>query len=142
MATAGLITNWEDKVSEILTSDIGTDAQARQMLEMFPRLPEDGQVEVAKHLSNLVADQDYPALAQLLADPKLPTDVLDALMADLLNRPESVKLPTLLEIARNADHPKASDAKQTLAFLLDADYGDDWAKWQDRIQARLKENSD
>ena len=31
--------------------------KAKQMLEMFPQLPADGQEEVARHLSNLVPDR-------------------------------------------------------------------------------------
>lgn len=140
--SAILITNWEDKLDETLASEAATDAKARQMLEMFPRLPEAGQIEVAKHLSNLVSDQDYGQLSQLLANPRLPQEALDTLMADALNRPNSLKLPALLEVARTPQHPKAGDAKEVLGFFLEADYGDDWPKWQDQVQAWLKDNPD
>ena len=60
--------------------------------EMFPNLPEDGKEEVAQHLSNLVADEDYAPLGKLLTDATLPESVLDVLMADVLNRPNAVKL--------------------------------------------------
>lgn len=140
--SANLITNWEDKLDEMLASEAATDAKARQMLEMFPRLPEAGQVEVAKHLSNLVSDQDYGQLSQILANPRLPQEVLDTLMADALNRPNSLKLPALLEVARTPQHPKAGDAKEVLGFFLETDYGDDWPKWQDKVQAWLKDNPD
>ena len=141
-APSALLTNWEDMLDQTLTADTPTDAKARQMLDMFPRLPADGQVEVAKHLCNLVSDQDYSRLAQFLADPHLPQDALDTLMADALNRPNSLKLPALLEVARTPEHPKAGEAKEVLGFLLEADYGDDWAKWQDKVQDWLKDNPD
>jgi len=141
-APANLISNWEDKVEETLAAQAPTDVKARQMLEMFPRLPEPGQVEVATHLCNLVSDQDYAPMGQLLANPQLPPDVLDTLMADALNRPNSLKLPALLEVARTSEHPKAGDAKEVLHFFLGADYGDDWAKWQEQLQAWLKDNPD
>ena len=137
-----LITNWDDKLEEILAADGSTDGKARQMLDMFTNLPEAGQVEVARHLCNLVSDQDYPRLSQLLADPHLPQEVLDTLMGDALNRPNSLKLPALLEVARTPQHPKAGDAKEVLGFLLEADYGDDWPKWQDKVQEWLKDNPD
>ena len=41
----------------ILGSEGEDAAKARQMLEMFPHLPEDGQTEVAQHLANLTPDQ-------------------------------------------------------------------------------------
>src|SRR5437667_6194404 len=56
------VLDWEDRLDAIVGGE-GEDAgKVKQLLEMFPRLPEDGQVEVAQHLSNLVADQDYAPL--------------------------------------------------------------------------------
>jgi hypothetical protein len=141
-SAAGIITNWEDKVDEILGSASATPDKAKQMLELFARLPEVGQVEVVKHLSNLLPDQDYEPMGNLLADPQLPGDVLEALMADVLNRPGHLKLPALLEVARTPQHPKADQAKEMLGFLLEADYGDDWTQWQAKVAEWLKENPD
>jgi len=141
-SAAGIITNWEDKVDEILVSATTTPDKAKQLLELFARLPEAGQVEVVKHLSNLLPDQEYEPMAKLLADPQLPGDVLEALMADMLNRPGHLKLPALLEVARTPQHPKADQAKEMLGFLLEADCGDDWAQWQAKVEAWLKENPD
>ena len=109
---------------------------------MFPRLPEDGQVEVAQHLSNLVEDEDYASLGQLLKNAKLPEPVLDVLMGDLLNRPNAVKLPLFLDLARDPAHAKAEEAKDLLELYLDEDYGTDWNKWQQKMREWLKENPD
>jgi hypothetical protein len=142
-ATSGeLSTNWEEKVDQILSTEGNTSDKAKQMLEMFPRLPEAGQVEVAKHLCNLVPNEDYAALAKFVVDPQLPAEALDTLVADVLNRPNSLKLPTLLEIIRTPGHPKAGDAKEILGFFIEGDYGDDWAQWQEKLDAWLKENPD
>jgi hypothetical protein len=81
-------------------------------------------------------------MGQLLLDPQLPGDVLDGLMADVLNRPNRLKLPLLLEVARTAPHPKAGEAKEILGLFLEEDYGDDWAKWQAEMEQWLKENPD
>jgi hypothetical protein len=137
---------WEDKLDAILTTE-GKDAdKAKQMLEMFPTLPDDGKEEMAGHLSNLVADEDYVSLGlgKLLTDASLPESVLDVLMADVLNRPNAVKLPTLLEVARNPQHPSAGEAKDLLELFLDPDesYGNDWSKWQAKMEQWLKENPD
>jgi hypothetical protein len=141
-ASGNLITNWEDKLEETLATEATTDAKARQMLDMFPHLPEAGQIEVAKHLSNLVSDQDYGPVGQLLSDPRLPQEVLETLLADVLNRPNSLKLPALLEVARTTHHPKAADAREVLGFFLETDFGDDWPKWQEKVQQWLKDNPD
>jgi hypothetical protein len=136
------VADWEDKLDEILVSDKEDAAKARQMLEMFPRLPEDGQVEVAQHLSNLISDEDYPALAQYVTNSSLPEAVLDVLMADALNRPNSLKLPVLLGLARDSQNPKATEAKDVLELFLEEDYGTDWPAWQTKMEQWLKENPD
>lgn len=142
LASGTIITNWEDHIDEILGSDAEDPVKARQMLQIFPRLPEDGQVEVAQHLSNLTPDEDYAGLAQYATNTALPESVLEVLLDDVLNRPNSVKLPLLLEIARNDQHAKATDARELLELFLEEDYGQDWAKWQAKMQEWLQENPD
>jgi len=142
MAQTNLIVDWEDKVDQILIADGEAPNKAKQMLEMFPRLPEDGQSEVAQHLSNLVPDEDYASLRKLLTDASLPESVLDVLLADALNRPNSLKLPSLLDVARDPQNPKAGEAKEVLQLFLDEDYGSDWTTWQAKMDAWLKDNPD
>jgi hypothetical protein len=141
-ATTNLVAGWEDKVDEILGSDSSDPDKARQMLEMFPTLPADGQEELGQHLSNLLPDQDYGLLRKHLTNPDLPEDVLDVLLDDVLNRPNSLKLPALLEVARSPQHPKAAEAKDFLELFLEEDYGADWDKWQAGMEQWLKDNPD
>jgi hypothetical protein len=142
VAPANLITNWEDRLDEILAAENSESDKAKQMLEMFPRLPEEGQTQVAQHLSNLTADEDYGSLGQYLTNSTLSEQVLDVLMADLLNRPNSLKLPLLLEVAREDQNPKAGDARDILELYLDGNYGNDWAQWQAKMDQWLKDNPD
>jgi hypothetical protein len=137
-----LITDWEDKVDEILGPEGEDSEKVKKLLDMFPRLPEDGQVEVAQHLSNLVPDENYAPLGKYLKDAKLPEGVLDVLLADLLNRPNSLKLPLLVEVASDPQHAKAGEAKDLLELFLEEDYGTDWTKWQAKTVEWLKENPD
>lgn len=137
-----IITNWEEKVDEILGGETDDTNKVKQLFELFPRVPAEAKAEVAQHLSNLTSDTDYSALGELLKDGTLPDATLDVLMSDALNRPNSIKLPELLAVAETPDHPKASEAKDILALFLDEDYGTDWAQWQDKIAAWLKDNPD
>lgn len=139
VATTNLVAEWEDKLDDILGSEQDDTNKVKQLFEMFPRLPEEGQAEVAQHLSNLVPDDNYTPLGQLLQNAKLPESVLDVLISDLLNRPNSVKLPELLLVAQNPDHPKADEAKDLIELYLDED---DPAKWPQKMQEWLKENPD
>ena len=140
--TTNLITDWEEKVDDILGSDKSDPDKARQMLEMFPQLPADGQEEVARHLSNLVSDTDYGAMRAYLTNASLPAAVLDILLGDVLNRPNSLKLPALLDVARTSQHPKAGEAKDFLELFLEEDYANDWDKWQAKMDEWLKANPD
>ena len=133
---------WEQKLDDILGSNEDEKQKAERLLQMFPLLPEDGQVEISQHLSNLLEDDRYPALAQTFTNPATPEAVLDVLMADVLNRNNTIKLNTLLDVARAANHPKAEEAREVLEVFVDENFGDDWAKWQAAIQSWLKENPD
>jgi hypothetical protein len=136
------LSDWESKVDEILSST-GSDAdKAKQMVEMFPTLPPEGKEEVVRHLTNLLPDQDYGLMRSFLIDASLPENVLDFLLDDVLNRPNGLKLPALLEVARNAQHPKAAEAKNFLTLFIEEDYGSDWDKWQTGVDAWLKANPD
>jgi hypothetical protein len=141
-ANTNIMADWEEKVDDLLTAEEEEPAKAKKMLELFPKLPEDGQIEVAQHLSNLVPDENYGDLAKLLKDAKLSDGVLDVLFGDALNRPNSLKLPVLLEVARDPQNPKAEEAKDVLQLFMEEDYGDDWGRWQARMDSWLKENPD
>jgi hypothetical protein len=142
VSSAGSETNWEDKLEVILNSEGEDTNKVKQLFAMFPRLPEDGQTEVAQHLSNLVEDDDYAPLGQLLKNARLPESVLDVLMGDLLNRPNAIKLPMFLDLARTPDHAEAGESKDLLELYLDEDYGTDWPKWEQKLKEWLKENPD
>jgi len=136
------ITNWEEKLDEILASDDEDTNKVKQLFKMFPQLSPEGQEEVAQHLSNLVEDEDYADLGKLLKNDKLPEDVLDVLMADLLNRPNADKLPLLMDIVQNPAHAKRDEAKDLLELYLDEDYSSDPVLLKKKITEWLKENPD
>jgi len=135
-----LTNDWSERLDEILGADTPEREKAKQLLEMFPGLPKDGQEEVAQHLTNLVEDQDYASLGRYLTNSTLAEDVLDVLFSDLFNRPNQLKLPLLIDVARDAKHPKAGEAKDLLELYLEEDYGTDWAKWRAKAEQWLKDN--
>lgn len=136
------LTAWEEKVDEILGTSSPDLDKARQLMELFPQLPADGQEEVARHLSNLLPDSDYGLMHPYLTNAALPEDVLDVLLDDVLNRPNSLKLPALLAVAQSPQHPKAEEARDFLELLLDEDYGNDWNQWQVKMGQWLAANPD
>jgi hypothetical protein len=64
------------------------------------------------------------------------------ILADVLNRPNAIKLPLLLDTARNPDNTKAGEAREMLELYLDGNYGRNWNKWKQEMEKWLKENPD
>ena len=140
--TTGSDTNWEEKIDDIVGSDEPDTNKVKRLYALFPKLPEDGQEEAAQHLSNLVDDEDYAPLGEMLKNDKLPEGVLDELLADVLNRPNSLKLPELLGVASNPDHIKHDEAKDLLELYLGEDYGSDWNSWGQHMTNWMQQNPD
>jgi len=138
--TTNLITEWNEKIDEALKSGAEDREVAKTLLKSFPRFPKDGQVEAVQHISNLLPDEDYAELGKLMEDDKLPEEVLDELIMDLLNRPNKIMLPELVKVAKNPQHAKAGEAKDFLELYLEEDYGADWNLWQTKVDEWLKAN--
>src|ERR1041384_7410444 len=60
---------WENRIDDILANESDDDVQkSRKLLALLPALPEDGQVEAVTHASNLITDDQYAPLGQLLTN--------------------------------------------------------------------------
>jgi hypothetical protein len=140
--TSGSDTNWEERIDDIVGSDDPDTNKVQKLYALFPKLPPDGQEEVAQHLSNLVDDEDYAPLGEMLKNDKLSEGVLDELLADVLNRPNNLKLPLLLQVASDADHAKHDEAKDLLELYLGEDYGTDWNSWGQHLTNWMQQNPD
>jgi len=134
--------DWEEKIDDIVGSDDPDTNKVAKLYALFPTLPPDGQEEAAQHLSNLVDDEDYAPLGEMLKNDKLPEGVLDELLADVLNRPNNLKLPLLLTVASDENHSKHDEAKDLLELYLGDDYGTDWNSWGQHMTNWMKENPD
>src|SRR4051812_41802668 len=139
--STAFMTNWEEKLDTILSSDKPDPDKAKEMIDMFPKLSPEAQEEIAHHISNLTPDENY-SLGQFLTNSTLPEGVLDVFTEDVLNRPNSIKLPLLLDVAKDPNHPKASESKDILELFLENDYGSDWTAWQASLDKWLKDNPD
>jgi hypothetical protein len=141
-SATNVVAEWEEKIDEIFAKYEEDNQKVKHILLLFPQLPPDGQEEVAQHLVNLVPDEEYTSINQFLTNSALTEDVLDVFFSDLLNRPNSTKLPTLVNVARSPKNPKAGEAREMLELFLDEDYGTDWDKWNAKVQEWLSANPD
>ncbi len=134
---SGVLTNWQERLGEILSSEDEDDLKAKDMLELIPRLPPDGQVEVAQRANQMLSDDDYRILAPYATNSALPEPVLDTLFAGVLGRPDSIRLPLLLSIAEDEQHPRSEDALTLLEGFLGQAYGTNWNQWSTTVDQRL-----
>jgi hypothetical protein len=139
LAAAG---NWEKAIDQVLTQKAEPAAIGTALLELLPSLPEAGRAEAVQHMANLLPNEGYEPASRMLANPETASEVQDLLLTDLLNRPNALKLPVLLEVARTPDHAKAQQAKDLLQPFLVQDYGSDWVKAQEKLAIWLKEHPD
>lgn len=135
---------WEDRVDEILgDSDVDTDQQANQLLDMMDKVGVEAQTEIAGHIVNLANDKDFvERAAKYLTNADVPEEVSSIFMDDLYNREDALKLPLLLDIAKNDKHPLKDEARDLLELYIEEDYGTDWNKWEAGVKKYLKEQAE
>jgi hypothetical protein len=132
--------DWEQKLEDILLSGDDDNAKADHILALIPNAPPDAQVELSQHLVNMVQDDHYDDVAQLLTNSATPAAVSTVLMNDLLNRNNDLKLPMLLDVARDDNHPLADQAREMLELLTQEDDGTNWDQWSASIDTWLQNN--
>jgi hypothetical protein len=132
--------DWEKQLDDVLLSDTDANNKADRILAMIPTAPSNAQVELSQHLVNMVQDDHYDGAAQLLTNPVTPAAVSTVLMNDLLNRNNTLKLPMLLSVARDDDHPLKDQAREMLELLIQEDNGTNWDQWGTSIDTWLQNN--
>ncbi len=133
---------WEGTIDQILRSNVNEAQMAQMLINILPTLPEDGQIEAANHISNLLPDSDYNAVRPLLLNASLPESVLSVFFTDLMNRDDPTKLNSFLDIAQVPNHPFHDEALSDLQIYVGDDYGTDWGKWKSAVDQYLKTASE
>ena len=135
-----VVTNWQAQVSHVLISGSASDDQGKTLLAMLPQTPVEGQVDVAQHASRLLSDASFASFGSQLTNAATPAAVRRVVFADLLSRPNSVKLPWLIEVARSPVDNQSGEALLILKSIIREDYGTDWKAWRERVVIWMMEN--
>jgi hypothetical protein len=135
--TPAVATIWERQINDALSSSINEDQTAQVLINMLPTMPDEGKVEAAQHIANLLSDEKYQAVMPVLVNPSMPEGVHEALFTDLMNRDDTVKLRAFAEIAKAPGHRMGEEALGDLQIFLNEDFGSDWARWNAAIEAYL-----
>jgi len=121
------------RMSEVLSSSASSSAKAQSLVTVFPQLPATAQPGAANHIVNLLPDSAYPSFATQLTNANASAAVRAVIYADLLHRPNALKLPWLLAMARSAGVAQATEAAASLQATLREDHGTNWDAWSERI---------
>jgi hypothetical protein len=130
------------QVGEVLASSASSAAKAQALVALFPQLPAAAQPSAARHIVNLLPDDSYASFAGNLTNTNAAGEVRAVIYADLLQRPNAIKLPWLLAIARSPGVSQAGEAAALLQATLREDPGADWEVWSERIRAWLQAHPD
>jgi hypothetical protein len=132
---------WSQAIDTILHEDGDVTEKAKRMSQLYSHLPAELQTECAQHLVNFSTDTSPEPLLEPLLSEKGNATAQGVLLLGLLQRTDKIRLPVLLKIASNANHPHTSEALQYLQFLLEADHGLDWDRWAEAVHKRIAESA-
>lgn len=134
------VTNWQLQVEQVLSSGSSATDQGNALAAMLPQTPAEGQADVAQHASRLLSDSSFASFGSQMTNSSTPAAVRRIVFAELLSRPNSVKLPWLIEVARSPVDNQSGEALLILKSILREDYGTDWNAWHNRIVVWMQEN--
>jgi hypothetical protein len=127
----------ELNLDDILRSNQPETIKADQLIQLAVQSQDEAQEDAVRHLVNLLDDEHYVSAQLLYTNAHTHPEVLSILMQDLLNRPESVKLPVALAIAQVDLHPQHEQAISLLRLHIDQDHGSNWLEWEQAVQSKL-----
>ena len=93
-----------DKWREPTEAEVTMDA-VEKFRQQFNKIPQARKAECLQRALNLLPDDNIMLLAGILMDKSQPTEFLELVYNDILNRDESVKKPLLREIFKDKEHP-------------------------------------
>ena len=126
---------WEQQIEDTIARTKGGENAARAIFALLPQLPEEALESAITQALETLPDSKYTAIAlPVLLNPQTHGRVLSVLFTDLMERPDPVTLPALLQVTRATEHPFAPFALENLQLLLGEDFGTDWSKWAEGIQ--------
>jgi hypothetical protein len=125
-------------LDEWLSVSTNPDEVGLAVMRGFPRLPPETHAEAARQMVNLVPDANFGGVVRILLDPKTSAEAKRTVFNDVMIRPDTLKLPALLRLMRQPVHPHASDAREVLSAILGGDWGTDYNKWMEKVDAELR----
>jgi hypothetical protein len=132
---------WEATLRQVMNTPGLTDSQVgKRLLDLLPTLPVQARATATEEAITRISNADYSQVIPTLTNPQTHSLTHAVLLTDLMARPDSIRLPVLLQIARTPQHPLAEPARDNLDGLMGQNYGTDWNRWDTAIRAALAKN--
>jgi hypothetical protein len=129
---------WEARIRSVLSREKATDAEkARGLLQLLPTIPAEGAETCAEEAVKRLPNDEYRHAQAFVTNPGTYGLALGVLFSDLMERPDNLRLPTLVTIARNSAHPYAAPARDNLELILGQNFGEDWPRWDAAVREKL-----
>ncbi|MFZ4484011.1 MAG: hypothetical protein ACOYOL_08540 [Chthoniobacterales bacterium] len=133
---------WEDRLDQLLTAETDNATTVRGLVSSMLQLPPEAQEQYAAHAVNLCGDEQFGLLGEIYLNAQTPQAVTETIFSDLLNRPDTIKLPLLAKTLRNAAHPMAGGAEEILRTYIALEPGTIPPNgWDQAVDAYLKQQS-
>ena len=133
---------WEDRLDQLLTAETDNATTVRGLVSSMRQLPPEAQEQYAAHAVNLCGDGQFGLLGEIYLNAQTPQAVTETIFSDLLNRPDTIKLPLLAKTLRNAAHPMAGRAEEILRTYIALEPGTIPPNgWEQAVDAYLKQQS-
>jgi hypothetical protein len=130
---------WEDRLDQLLTAETDPATTVRGLVSSMRQLPPEAQEQYAAHAVNLCGDGQFGLLGEIYLNAQTPQAVTETIFGDLLNRPDTIKLPLLAKTLRNAAHPMAGRAEEILRTYIALEPGTIPPNgWEQAVDAYLK----
>jgi hypothetical protein len=106
-------------------------------LQLLPTIPAEGAETCTEEAVKRLPNEEYRHAQAFVTNPGTYGLALGVLFSDLMDRPDNLRLPTLVTIARNSAHPYAAPARENLQLLLGQDFGEDWPRWDAAVREKV-----
>jgi hypothetical protein len=128
-------TAWLQQLDKILDAKSNITNKADRLADLLPTAPTNGQIEIARRLTDAIPMDDYSPARRVLTNTLLSEEVVRVLFNDVITRPDETKMPMLLELAQNDQHVLNKPARDMIALALLQSPGSNFDQWRAAFRA-------
>ncbi len=112
------VASWENQIDDVIAyTNAPAGERAWLIKATFDKLCKDDQIDGIHYGLNLLPDEQFPGLYDILYDKNEDPEVLDAIFSDALNRSEEIKMTVLKSLRKDREHPMFFESSRILDVI-------------------------